>query len=205
MATRKKSTPKSDHTRAQIIEGALQALEQTGVLRTTTRQIATAAGVPLAALHYHFENKSALLVAVLEALNEQIAERVRSVSAVDGTDLDTCISQLLHNSWRAISRTRSIQIVQYELTLYALREGAEWLAERQYDTYVRFYRDALMAGRSKSQRISSANCTLLARFIFAGLDGLTLQELAQPSPERSRKNIDALINAAQSFAKGLIG
>lgn len=205
MATRKKSTPKSDHTRAQIIEGALQALEQTGVLRTTTRQIATAAGVPLAALHYHFENKSALLVAVLEALNEQIAERVRSVSAVDGTDLDTRISQLLHNSWRAISRTRSIQIVQYELTLYALREGAEWLAERQYDTYVRFYRDALIAGRSKSQRISSANCTLLARFIFAGLDGLTLQELAQPSPERSRKNIDALINAAQSFAKGLIG
>jgi len=124
---------------------------------------------------------------------------------VKGADLDTCISQLLRNSWRAISRTRSIQIVQYELTLYALREGAEWLAERQYDTYVRFYRDALMAGRHKSQRISSANCTLLARFIFAGLDGLTLQELAQPSPERSRKNIDALIHAAQSFAKGLIG
>ncbi len=205
MATKKKSTPKSDHTRAQIIEGALQALEQTGVLRTTTRQIAAAAGVPLAALHYHFENKSALLVAVLEALNERIAERMRGLGTVEGADLDTCISQLLRNSWRAISQTRSIQIVQYELTLYALREDAEWLAERQYDTYVRFYRDVLMAGRNKSQRLSSANCTLLARFIFAGLDGLTLQELAQPNPERSRKSIDALIAAAQSFAKGLIG
>ena len=105
--------------------------------------------------------------------------------------------------WRKAVQDQNVWL-DYRVTI-RVREGAEWLAERQYDTYVRFYRDALMAGRHKSQRISSANCTLLARFIFAGLDGLTLQELAQPNLERSRKSIDALINAAQSFAKGLVG
>jgi AcrR family transcriptional regulator len=73
----RKLRTKSDVTRAQIIQGALQALEKTGVIGTTTRSIATEANVQLATLHYHFESKSTLLVAVLEALIDEIAERLR--------------------------------------------------------------------------------------------------------------------------------
>jgi AcrR family transcriptional regulator len=67
----RKLRTKSDVTRAQIIQGALQALEKTGVIGTTTRSIATEANVQLATLHYHFESKSTLLVAVLEALIDE--------------------------------------------------------------------------------------------------------------------------------------
>jgi AcrR family transcriptional regulator len=70
----RKLRTKSDVTRAQIIQGALQALEKTGVIGTTTRSIATEANVQLATLHYHFESKSTLLVAVLEALIDEIAD-----------------------------------------------------------------------------------------------------------------------------------
>lgn len=44
------------------------------------------------------------------------------------------------STWRSIMRTKSRQIVQYELTLYALREGAEWLADQQYEASCAYIR-----------------------------------------------------------------
>jgi AcrR family transcriptional regulator len=139
----RKLRTKSDVTRAQIIQGALQALEKTGDIGTTTRSIAAEANVQLATLHYHFESKSTLLVAVLEALIDEIAERLREDRAGTEPDLEDRIELLIHGTWRSIMRSRARQIVQYDLTLYALREGAQWLADQQYEAYLRLYRDQL--------------------------------------------------------------
>ncbi|QDW36874.1 TetR/AcrR family transcriptional regulator [Bradyrhizobium sp. KBS0727] len=195
---------KSDQTRAQIIEGALRALSRSGVIGTTTREIATEAGVRLATLHYHFDSKSALLVAVLEALIEDMAARLRARRVTIGSDLDECIEQLIHGAWRSVSQTRELQIVQYELTLYALREGAQWLAERQYESYVRLYHDHLRNVTRESQALSSAACASLARFILSGVDGLILQELAKPGKARSKRAVDALIAGAKAYARQLV-
>lgn len=194
---------KSDLTRAQIIEGALRSLSQTGVIGTTTRKIAAEAGVRLATLHYQFDSKSDLLVAVLEALIDDIAQRLSQQRSANGEDLDKCIEHTLHAAWRNILRTKQIQIVQYELTLYALREGAQWLATRQYEAYVRLYRDHLMNATRESERLPLASYASLARFILAGLDGLILQELAKPSATRSKSGVEALIAAARAYARQL--
>ncbi|QCI64187.1 TetR/AcrR family transcriptional regulator [Phreatobacter stygius] len=199
----KKPTTKSDQTRAQIIDGALRAMSKTGVIGTTTRQIATEAGVQLATLHYHFDSKSALLVAVLEAYIDDMAARLRRQQVKSGADLDDGIEQLLLGIWRSVMRTKSIQIVQYELTLYALREGAEWLAERQYAAYHRLYHEHLMSITQGPRQLPAAACDALARFILAGVDGLILQELAKPSRARSKRGIDALIAATQAYAHQL--
>jgi AcrR family transcriptional regulator len=63
---------KGDATRAQVIEGAIRVLSATGVIGATTRKIAAESGVRLATLHYHFDSKSALLLAVFEALIAEI-------------------------------------------------------------------------------------------------------------------------------------
>jgi AcrR family transcriptional regulator len=194
---------KSEVTRAQIIQGALQALEKTGVLGTTTRKIAAEANVQLATLHYHFESKSALLVAVLEALNDEIAERLRKDRAGIEPDLDERIEILIRGTWRSIMQSRTRQIVQYELTLYALREGAQWLADQQYEAYLRLYRDQLMSRVGKTD-LSPQKLTSLARFILAGLDGLILQELVKPNRTRSNLAIEALIFGSKELAQKLL-
>ncbi|WFU18090.1 TetR/AcrR family transcriptional regulator [Bradyrhizobium sp. CB3481] len=193
---------KSDVTRAQIIQGALQALETTGVIGTTTRSIAAAANVQLATLHYHFESKSTLLVAVLEALIDEIAERLRQDRAGTEPDLDNRIEILIRGTWRSIMQSRARQIVQYELTLYALREGAQWLADQQYEAYLQLYRDQLTS-KSKKSELSAAGYTSLARFILAGIDGLILQELVKPSRTRSNQAIEALIFGAKQYSQQL--
>ncbi|MBR1218836.1 TetR/AcrR family transcriptional regulator [Bradyrhizobium sp. U87765 SZCCT0131] len=192
-------TTKSDKTRAQIIDGAIRALCETGVLGTTTRKIAAASGVRLATLHYHFESKSALLVAVLEKLIDDAMPALRE-EARSSADLDDCIERLLRTAWRSITRTKDLHIVQYELTLYALREGAQWLADQQYSAYVQLYRHHLA---QVADGLSPAASSALARFMVAGIDGLILQELAKPSAARSKQGLEALIDAARNYARQL--
>ena len=119
-------------------------LSATGVIGATTRKIAAESGVRLATLHYHFDSKSALLLAVFEALIDEMTLAFRE-EIKDSSSLDDCIEQVLKAAWRWVTQTRVLQIVQYELTLYALREGAQWLAVQQYDAYVRVYLDFLIA------------------------------------------------------------
>jgi len=194
---------KSEVTRAQIIQGALLALEKTGVIGTTTRKIAAEANVQLATLHYHFDSKSALLVAVLEALIQGIAKRLREDIAGTEPDLEERIEILIRGTWRSIMQSRTRQIVQYELTLYALREGAQWLADQQYEAYLRLYRDQL-AGNSGKPELSAQGYTALARFVLAGIDGLNLQELVKPSRSRSARAIEALIYSSKQLAQQLM-
>jgi AcrR family transcriptional regulator len=193
---------KSDRTRAQIIEGAIRALSEGGVTGATTRKIATACGVPLATLHYHFDSKSALLQAVLEALIEEMTRALRD-EVRESADLDGSIEQLLRAAWRWVMQTRTLQIVQYELTLYALREGADWLAERQYDAYVELYFGFLQRALGGTGELTPGDCKAVAHFMLAGVDGLILQELAKPNRARSKRNIDALIVATQDYMRSL--
>src|SRR6202167_4849663 len=193
---------KGDATRAQVIEGAIRVLSATGVVGATTRKIAAESGVRLATLHYHFDSKSALLLAVFEALIDETILAFRE-EVKDSSSLDECIEQVLKAAWRWVMQKRVLQIVQYEVTLYALREGAQWLADQQYDAYVRVYRDFLIAVSEKTGELSPAGCTAVVRFMLARVDGLLLQELAKPNQARSKRGIDALIRATKIYARSL--
>ena len=193
---------KSEATREKVIQGALRALCEHGVTATTTRKIATECEVPLATLHYPFDSKSALLLAVLDAINDETTAAMRA-DLRGSADLAACIAQTIRAAWRFMERSRDLQVVQYELTLYALRGDAAWLAERQYESYVRVWREMLMATAERTGELDAAGGTALARFILAGVDGLLLQDLARPGKARSRKGLDALIRAAQGYALAL--
>jgi len=193
---------KSGTTRDRVIQGALRALAKHGVTATTTRKIAAESGVPLATLHYHFDSKSALLLAALDAMNAQVTAFLRA-DRRRRPDLAACIAQTMRGAWRYVERTRDLQIVQYELTMYALREDAAWLAKRQYESYLAVWQETLIATAARTGELDSTGCTALARFMLAGLDGLILQDLARPSKARSRKGIEALIDATQGYAASL--
>ncbi len=193
---------KSEATRDRVIQGAMRALSEHGVTATTTRKIAAECGVPLATLHYHFESKSALLLAVLDAINDETTAAFRA-DRRDHVDLDSAIARTLRAMWRFAERTRELQLVQDQLTLYALRGKDAWLAEQQYESYLRVWREALLATGQRTGELDAAGCAALARFILAGVDGLILQDLARPGKARSRRGIEALIRAAQGYAVSL--
>ncbi|MEJ0093251.1 MAG: helix-turn-helix domain-containing protein [Methylocella sp.] len=192
-------TPKSVETRSRIVKGALQALERNGIGETTTRKIAFEAKVRLATLHYHFESKEAVLLSVLEELLSELTLTLRKGSQKHER-LPDRIAKIVQTARGYAERTRAKQIVQFELTLYALRtKGSEWLATRQYDAYVAAY--AALLTTNTDPILPQAQSRELSRFILAGIDGLILQDLAGVHRRHTKLGVTALIAAAQSRAE----
>lgn len=54
-------------TKATILEAARRCLLSEGYAATSTRKVASEAGVPLSQVHYHFSSKGGLMLALLEA------------------------------------------------------------------------------------------------------------------------------------------
>ncbi|MFJ7068882.1 TetR/AcrR family transcriptional regulator [Streptomyces sp. NPDC101115] len=66
--------------REKLLAGARRCLEEKGYLRTTVRDIATASGVSMAAIGYHFGSREALLNQVLFAAMEEWGEEFGGAS-----------------------------------------------------------------------------------------------------------------------------
>jgi AcrR family transcriptional regulator len=66
---------KKQDTSVMLLEAARKVLRQKGYSGLSTREVATAAGVPLSQIHYHFGSKQGLMLALFEYLNGQLLER----------------------------------------------------------------------------------------------------------------------------------
>jgi len=66
-------------TRSAILAAARACLLADGYANLSTRAVAEAAGVPLSQIHYHFGSKQQLVLAMLEAENERLLQRQRSM------------------------------------------------------------------------------------------------------------------------------
>ena len=66
-------------TRASILAAARACLLADGFANLSTRSVAEAAGVPLSQIHYHFGGKQQLVLAMLQAENDQLLERQRTM------------------------------------------------------------------------------------------------------------------------------
>ncbi len=71
-------------TRERILDAAEELFAEKGIVATSLRVLTKAAGVNLAAVHYYFGSKEALLDAVLERRAEAVnLERLASLARLE--------------------------------------------------------------------------------------------------------------------------
>lgn len=197
VARQRKPSRKTARTKEQIIEGALACLIEEGVAGATTRKIATHAGVPLAALHYHFSSKESLFSAVLESLSEKLKSAI-TAEAKPCHNLTECIERVLLADWKVATRNREIQTVQYELTLFALRtQDSAWLAKEQYEGYLSAHEQVFRQYVDTSSSEELARVRELSQLVLTGIDGIILLELSAPDAKRSMAAVRNLIRSLQ--------
>lgn len=99
---RKPKQARSRETLLVILQGAAQVFEARGYAKGTTNHVAKRAGVSVGTLYQYFENKDAILTALMEQhLNEGaalVAERLGRIMAVASTgelDLETTLGELV--------------------------------------------------------------------------------------------------------------
>ena len=180
--------------RRQLVASAQVVLMRDGVARTSLRRIAAEAEIPLGTLQYVFPSKELLLRAVIEEVVEEIAALLREDVELGG-GLEGAIRHGVSTFWsRLVAEERDLQLMQYELTTYALRTaGQEDLARWQYERYCGVVAAWLQEAADNVGETSAVPLDRLSRVMVAGIDGLILQHVCDPDASRSREDLDAMI------------
>ena len=111
--------------RRQLVASARSVLMRDGVARTSLRAIAEEAGIPLGTLQYVFPSKDLLLRAVTEDVVEELAALLKEDVELGGV-LEGAIRHGVSAFWFGlVAEKRDLQLMQYELTTYALRTAGQ--------------------------------------------------------------------------------
>lgn len=188
--------------RAQLLAAAIRVLARAGLAETTTRKIAAEAGINQATLLYYFGSKDDLLFAVLQEMMRATQE-IALQRVPEAANLRDAVAGAIRAFWGHVEATPELQIMQYELTLYALRNPeAAWLAKEQYAGYSGVVETLLREICAAAGQTSAIPFDALARFIVGGLDGIILQFVSNRDPARARADVEYLIGAVLALAEG---
>ncbi|MEU1167467.1 TetR/AcrR family transcriptional regulator [Streptomyces sp. NPDC005921] len=169
--------PPSAQRREQLTEAAIRTMARDGVAKATTRAIAAEAGVSLSVFHYCFESKQALIESVITTLTDHSVTVVREALR-PRTTLEDTVRAGFEAYWDHVRDRPEEHMLTYELTQYALREpGCEHLARRQYELYGVAYTELIEQLRSSRDLELRVPVSVLARYLAAVTDGLTLNYL----------------------------
>ncbi len=187
--------------RAQLVAAAVDVMVEEGVERASTHRIAARAGVSQGIVHYAFEDKDALLAAVIEEVARRIRDALAGASGTspDGPDARPgSLADNLRAFWAHVEETPNLQLLQYELTTHAVRDQAKaWLARRQYEEYLAIIEAAFGA---TGHDLEPATRRRWSRLVLAALDGLILQWIVFRDHEAAAQAIEDLATLVESAA-----
>ncbi|MFM9034968.1 MAG: TetR/AcrR family transcriptional regulator [Mycobacterium sp.] len=178
----------------QIVSAARTVITRDGVAATTIRSVAKEAGIPLGTLQYVFPTKQQMMRAVIEDVIEEISATLRSSAPLD-SGLEHALAEGVRRFWNnLVVGDVPLQLAQYELTTYALRSaGLEDMARRQYEGYTDAVAGWIDEAAERAGEEISIETRRLARLLIAGVDGLILQYVSDPDPDRGRADMETVV------------
>lgn len=191
--------------RLQFVEAAARVIAQDGLASATTRRIASEADAPLAALHYCFRSKDELLEEVYNFLSRDYAKALEPVED-PGLGLRPMISAHAHRIWSRMLENPHEQVTTFELLLRRFRVEADdqpqalLMNRSMYDGWVRSTLDLFLGAVEAAGEPAPANLEDITRLFISGIDGISMQHLADPDEERSMRLVQLM---AQSLAGAL--
>jgi len=182
----------SAERRRQLTEAAIRAMTRDGVAGTTTRSIAAEAGVSLSVFHYCFDSKQALLESVIATITDHSVTLVKEAIR-PRTTLRETVRAGFQAYWDHVAANPGEHMLTYELTQYALRRpGFEQLARRQYELYSAAYTELLDRLRLSAGFELRVPARVLARYLAAMTDGLTLNFLVLGDEKAAAEILDMI-------------
>ncbi|MCL6671480.1 TetR/AcrR family transcriptional regulator [Streptomyces panaciradicis] len=183
----------SAERRTQLTEAAIRAMARDGVPRTTTRSIAAEAGVSLSVFHYCFDSKQALIESVITTLTDHSVIVVKEALRPKAT-LEETVRAGFRAYWDHVRAHPDEHMLTYELTQYALREpGFEHLARRQHELYAGAFAELIERLRLDRDLELKVPVPVLARYLAAVTDGLTLNFLVMGDESAWSEILDTVV------------
>ena len=188
--------------RDALLLAAKKCLLEKGYNRTTARDIASAAGVSLAAIGYHFSSKDALLTeALLLAFGEWDQDLKRALHTSVPSNVTP--AERFEATWSKLIATfethRSLWIANFEILTQMVSQpvARQFLASNLHAARTGL---AAMFLNQEENNISDHTARTIGTFHHVLLSGLILQWLIDPASALSAKDLtEALRLTAEDF------
>lgn len=184
--------------RRQIVLAARLVVERDGFAHASLRAVAEEAGIALSTLQHVFSTREALFGAVVEDL--LFGQSVSLVPlGAPGQRFGDWLSDTLQVLWQHVIRqSAESQLGRLEITLYAVRAGLTGELARWQDERIRLWAGKTAALAGWKFRIPVDQ---VARLVMAMIDGLLIQYLADPDPERVATDLRSAARAVACVAE----
>lgn len=173
----KRWTHRADN-RERLIAAGYSVLSEKGYEATTVKEVARVAGVSPGLFHYYFASKEELLVAVLREAGTRYGRMMQDLRASAPPDrfLEAAFAAIRERATREPGWYR----LRFELFALGLRNPTLLPVLGEMLGFIRqvFTRAFLGVTGGDEERAQA-----LAAVVLAGLDGLALQQLAQPDAD----------------------
>lgn len=188
--------------REALLQAAKKCLLEKGYNRTTARDIASEAGVSLAAIGYHFSSKEALLTeALLLAFGEWDQELQLALQSSVSSDITP--TERFEATWAKLIATfethRSLWIANFEIFTQMVSQPATRVFLASHLHAARTGLAAMFLNQEESS-ISNETSRTIGTFHHVLLSGLLLQWLIDPTSALSAKDLTlALSRTAENL------
>ncbi|MGI8862800.1 MAG: TetR/AcrR family transcriptional regulator [Solirubrobacteraceae bacterium] len=165
---------------ARIVEAMRLSVAARGIAGATFDHVAREAGVSRGLLHYYFATKERLLVEVVRRECDVRIERLDA--AVGGAeDAEGVLAALVRSFEELLGEGQTAVVMFYEMMTLAQR-NAEIAAElAELGRRTRRHMAAALRAKSEAGVLRlRADADVLATFLFALADGLTVRKLSEP-------------------------
>ncbi|GAB0107118.1 TetR/AcrR family transcriptional regulator [Nocardia sp. JMUB6875] len=169
---------RGDDRREQIIDEALKAFADNGYRSTSIAEIADRCGLSQPGLLHYFPNKAALLSAVLDYRDRLDYDRLGFDQQLHGKDALLRLAQLVDHNMHVPGLVRLFTVLTSE-AVTADHPAHEWALNR-YRNLQTYLSGALQAGIDDGSIRAGIDPAVIARQVFAMMDGLQLQWLVDP-------------------------
>jgi AcrR family transcriptional regulator len=188
--------------RQKLIEGAIECLRTKGYSRTTSRDIAQAAGANLASIGYHFGSKEALLNEAITQTCEQWTAQMGE--AAFAGENDSPLGQMAA-SW--VAMLASFEEMRPVLVGFIEAVGQSAWSEdlrkemaRHYATVREQVASMVRSSLGEQAKDGGADPRVIASFLVAVCDGLMLQWLLDPEQTPSGEELISSLGSALNQA-----
>jgi len=200
-------TPKGQRARTQILATAETLFAERGFHGASMRDLADAAGLPLATLVYHFARKEQLYAAVLSAIAAQLDERLEAITAPRSTSEHAAAVEAfieLLAAWAAAEPLR-VQLLLRELLDNASRVArASTLPLASFLTRsTELIADAVRAGVAHAPMPELAVLQLVGAVSYVAASRPTVERIV--GRDRSRTLAARAEREAVAFARRALG
>ncbi|MEC3078491.1 TetR/AcrR family transcriptional regulator [Bacillus tropicus] len=151
--------------REQMIKGAVQLFKQKGFPRTTTREIAKAAGFSIGTLYEYIRTKDDVLYLVCDSIYEHVKERLEEVVCTEKGSIES-LKIAITNYFKVMDELQEEVLIMYQEVRFLPKESLPYVLEKEFQMVGMFENILEQCTENGTFTLNKKEIQLLAHNIF---------------------------------------